>query len=79
MDGRVIYDYQIQSLEGKLLTLIESLGLAEKQESALKDVFKDTFYRVVYFETTYVGGEYLQKAIIGWSETNGVGQRVGHN
>lgn len=63
LDGRVIYDYQIGSLEGKLLTFIESLGLRESQEKSAKDVFKGIYYPVMYFETEHVWGEQLNKAI----------------
>lgn len=63
MDGRIIYDYQIQSLEGKILTFLESLGLPSKQEEAVKEMFRDIYYRQMYFETDYVYGEYLQDAI----------------
>lgn len=63
MDGRVIYSYQIGELEGKLLTLIESLGLSEKQEKAVKDVFRDTYYRIVYGETAYIYGDHLHKVL----------------
>jgi hypothetical protein len=71
MDGRAIYDYQIQSLEGKLLGFIESLGLPGKQEVACKELFKDIFYRTMYFETTYVYGEFLNPAIEKTRELNG--------
>ena len=78
MDGRAIYDYQIQSLEGKLLTFIESLGLKDSQEKSAKDIFRDIFYQVMYFETEYIGGEFLNIAIENWIKLNGGrGNRVG--
>lgn len=63
MDGRVVYDYQISQLEGRLLTLIESLGLRESQESAVKDMLKGIVREIMYTESTYVFGEYLHEAI----------------
>lgn len=34
--GYIIQDYQVQCLEGRLLTLVESWGLRESQERAIK-------------------------------------------
>lgn len=62
-DGRVVYDYQIGSLEGKLLTLLESFGLRESQENAAKDMLKSILRTSLYIETAYVYGEFLQPAI----------------
>lgn len=78
MDVRVIYPYQIQNLEGKLLTLIEGLGLSEKQETAVKELFKDTYYRTMYSETIYVFGEYAQPAIRQSAERESQGQTARH-
>jgi hypothetical protein len=63
MDGRVIYDYQIQQLEGRILTFVESLGLSPSQEKAAKDIFRDVFYQAMYFQLKYVWGPELQEAI----------------
>ncbi len=59
MEGRVIYDYQIQALEGRILTFIESLGLRESQEKSAKDIFRELFYRGMYNETLWVNGDML--------------------
>jgi hypothetical protein len=48
MDGRAIYDYQIGSLEGKFLTLVEGLGLRESQENAAKDMLKGILRTALY-------------------------------
>lgn len=63
MDGRAIYDYQIGSLEGRLLTLVEGLGLRESQENAAKDMLKSILRTALYIDTTYVYGNYLNEAI----------------
>ena len=63
MDGRIIYDYEISQLEGRILTMIESFGLRESQEKSAKDIFKDIFYRTIYFDIKQVHGEYLNEAI----------------
>lgn len=77
MDGRAIYDYQIRELEGKLLTLIEGVGLGEKQDKAVKDMFRDIFYRAMYQETPLIAGEPLQFAL---NETRrqGIGSLVSY-
>lgn len=46
--GYILLDYEIQHLEGQLLTLLESLGLREGQEKAAKDMFRGIYYRGVY-------------------------------
>lgn len=38
--GYIIQDHQISHLEGKLLTLIESMGLKDSQEKAVKDMVR---------------------------------------
>lgn len=63
MDGRVVYDYQISSLEGRLLTLVETIGLHEKQEEAVKDMLRGILRTALFIETEYVGGDQLNKAI----------------
>jgi hypothetical protein len=73
MDGRVIYHYQIQSLEGRILTFIESLGLRESQEKSAKDIFRDIFYREMYFNTVEVWGEQLNAALVASSARGPVG------
>jgi hypothetical protein len=77
MDGRVIYHHQISELEGKILTLIESLGLKEKQEESVKNMFRDVFYRIMYYELEYLGGIQINNAIQDWVKENGErGQRT---
>ncbi len=71
MDARIIYPFQIQQLEGKILTFLESLGLRESQEKSAKDMFKDIFYRIMYFDTEYIGGDEVQNAIREWTSKNG--------
>lgn len=63
MEGRVIYDYQIRELEGRLLTFIEMLGLRESQEKSAKDVFRDMFYKGLYQETIWIRGEMLEPVV----------------
>lgn len=82
VDGRMIFDYQVRSLEGKLLGLLESLGLTEKQEFAVKELLKDIFYRSMYFETEYILGEFVNDAITKSRERSGgamktSGDRIG--
>ena len=74
MEGRVIYDYQIRDLEGRLLTFVESLGLRESQEKSAKDIFRDIFYSVLYQQTLRVSGEMLGPTVTAtYKETTDMG------
>ena len=80
-DGRVIYDYQIGNLEGKLLTLLESFGLRESQEAAAKDMLKSILRTSLYGETYYVYGDLLYMAVNESlvMQANGAGVASGSN
>ncbi len=43
--GRVVREWEINSHLGLMLTIIESLGLQEKQEKAVKDLVKQHTWR----------------------------------
>ena len=43
-NGYVIPEHQISNLIGKLLTLVETLGLQEKQENSFKDIIKQAVW-----------------------------------
>lgn len=59
--GYIVFDYNISRVEGKLLTLIEGLGLRDSQEKAIKDLTRD-IVQSLYRETEYVYGEAIQAA-----------------
>lgn len=61
--GYVVYEYDVKNLEGKLLTLIESLGLKDTQEKSVKSLFKDILYRSLYLDTIFVQGNILNEAL----------------
>lgn len=63
IDGRIIYDYQIGSLEGRVLTFIESLGFTESREKAVKDIIKGILRTELYVECKIVRGVFLNEAI----------------
>ena len=76
MDGRVIYDYMIQGLQGRLLTFIESLGLRESQEKSAKDIFRDIFYSL-YTETIWIEGDKIGPVVQeAYDEARKLGQSV---
>lgn len=50
-------------MEGRVLTLIESIGLPEKQETATKEIFKDFFYPFAYEKSCYLSDEVARNAI----------------
>ncbi len=41
-DARVMREWEIRSYLGKILTIVESMGVSEKQEKAVKDLIKTT-------------------------------------
>lgn len=47
----VIYSGIPDRLVGKILTIIEALGLQEKQENSLKDILRQEIYRTLDLDT----------------------------
>jgi len=48
MHAEVVIDlYEIRSIEGKLLTLVESIGLPQKQEEAIKSLVRQIIWNEV--------------------------------
>lgn len=43
-NGYVMPEHQISNLIGKLLTLVETLGLQDKQENSFKDIMKQAVW-----------------------------------
>jgi len=71
MSGYALYDYDIQRTEGELLTLIETLGFAEKQEQAIKSQLRRIIHQL--YGQPQIGGDFLNDALrktrdagIGW-------------
>lgn len=58
----LVYDFHISRVEGKLLTLIEGLGLRDSQEKAVKDLTRD-IVQSLYRDTKYIYGEAVSVAI----------------
>lgn len=52
-EGYFIFPFQIARIEGKMLTLIESLGLKEGQEKATKDLTRDII-QGIYRDTIWL-------------------------
>lgn len=65
-------------LVGRVLTIIEAMGLPTKQEESLKDLIKQEIYRVLELDT-YVPGRLhtLVKEIMSWAEENASGAGIG--
>jgi len=55
--GWIIQDYQIQNLEGRLLTFIESFGLRESQEKAVKDLVRQEVWNLISSNCFWLGSE----------------------
>lgn len=46
--ARVVREWEIRTHLGKLLTIIDSLGFSERQETAIKDLIKQTTWRELW-------------------------------
>lgn len=53
-DGRVMNSRAPENLEGRLLTLVESLGLAPTQEHAVKNLVSQALWQWVYDFTEWL-------------------------
>lgn len=62
MSGYAVYEFEIKCLEGKLLTIIEMLGLPESQERATKGMLRQTLWKYLT-GCEQIKGEFLSKAI----------------
>ena len=65
-ESRVVRQWQVSELQGTLLTHIESLGLQERQEKAIKSMVKrdlwDWYYRAIRLKETEGGKlEYINE------------------
>lgn len=78
--GYLVYDFQIGRVEGKLLTLIETLGLHESQEKATKDLTRD-IVQSLYRDTQYLYGQAVYAALEKQDElkASGVGENLPPN
>jgi hypothetical protein len=45
--GFVIWPYEVGDIEGKLLTIVESIGLPESQEKAVKGLVRQALWDIV--------------------------------
>lgn len=63
-NGYMYFPYQMQMLEGRVFTAIESFGLRETQEKAAKDVLRSIFVDF-WGRVQYVSPETVQKIVEG--------------
>lgn len=82
-NGYVIHDWSVGTLEGRLLTMVESWGLKDSQEKAIKDLVRQEVWKIL--EPCFViAGTDLQNLVEKYAKdksngTNvigGVGNRV---
>lgn len=71
MSGYALYSYDIQNLEGDILTIVESFGLRDSQERAAKNLIRNALYML--YRLPQIEGSFLNDAIsktqaagIGW-------------
>lgn len=60
----IVFPFQIARVEGKLLTLVESLGLRDSQEKATKDLVRDIvqgLYRDTEYATPQLTSETMER------------------
>lgn len=56
--GRLVTNQYIQNLEGRLLTLIETLGFNETREQAIKGIVRQHVWDIVpYWDELWIYGE----------------------
>lgn len=76
----VISSSRPDRLVGRVLTIIEALGLPDKQENSLKDILRQEIYNELGLET-WISGELhtIIKELYEWCEINpsGKGEEVG--
>ena len=60
LSGTVVFDYVVSSVEGRLLTFIEAMGLPQSQEKAAKDIVRQELWKV-YQDSVYITGEQVQE------------------
>lgn len=72
MEGYALYSHDISDLEGRMLTLIEGIGLPEGQERAIKSLVRREIQEL--YSSPQIAGEFLFEALektresgIGWS------------
>lgn len=59
-------------LVGRVLTIIEALGLPEKQENSLKDILKQEIYKTLELDLWIPGALHtLSSELMEWHKTNG--------
>ena len=54
--ARVIYEQQVGYVEGRLLTIIEAIGLKETQEKSIKDLVRSEVWKVIE-DSIWISGE----------------------
>lgn len=60
-DCYVVYDGSVGNLEGRVLTIIESLGLKDSQEKAVKDLLRNEIWQWTNAVSSFVWGEHADK------------------
>ena len=70
----LVHDYHVGNLVGKILTLIESLGLKDTQEKATKDIAREFIYSL--YQCNYLPSEAVDAAMEIANKT-GCGQNIG--
>lgn len=62
-DGRILEDGNFSFLEGRLLTIIETIGLNPNQEKAVKDLIKQEIWNA-FNSGQYISSEQFTNVIV---------------
>lgn len=66
---KIIYGRNMQNLEGRMLTLIDAIGLPQSQEKAIKDLVRKEVWGWFDNETTH-SLEYAKKSVVESSDSD---------
>jgi len=75
--GYVIFDSTPSHLEGKVLTILETAGLPQKQEEALKGLLRNAIWETIHESSVYITPERHQVIRDAyWAKKKEVGNEV---
>lgn len=60
-EGSIIRSWQIRDLEGRILTLLETLGLSDKQEDAVKSLARQAVWKILEDNYLWISDEQIQR------------------
>lgn len=75
--GYVIFDNTPSQIEGKVLTILESAGLPDKQEEALKGLIRSAIWSTIHEQGIYISDiRHTQIRQAYWDKKKEIGENV---